>query len=60
MVYNKKLKESLIEYFVNGIKKENKKLIGVEIEHFILRKDTGRAVSYSEEKGILYILQQHI
>ncbi len=57
---NKNLKEYLTDYFCEGIKTENKKNIGVEIEHFILRKDTGKAVSFSEEKGVLYILKQHI
>lgn len=57
---SKNLKKILTDYFFEGIKKEKKKNIGVEIEHFILRKDTGTAVSYSEEKGILYILKQHI
>ena len=57
---NKNLKEILTDYFCKGIKKELKKNIGVEIEHFILRKDTGKAVSFSEDKGISYILQQHI
>ena len=54
------LKENLKDYFCEGIKIRPKKNIGIEIEHFILRKDTGKAVSFSEEKGVLYILKQHI
>ena len=57
---NKKLEKFLTDYFYEGIKKKKKKNVGIEIEHFILKKDSAKAVSYLEKNGILYILQQHI
>lgn len=54
------LKRRLTDFFSSGIKKERKKMLGLEIEHFILQKETGKAVSYSQKNGICDILQKHM
>ena len=51
-------KEALIEYFKNGAKQRKTGRLGVEIEHFVVEKATGKAVPYSGEKGIRQILTQ--
>ena len=51
-------KNDLRRYFENGIKSERNDNIGVEIEHFIVVKDTHEAVSYAEENGVKDILKR--
>ena len=45
-----------VDFFKSGIKSDKKKLIGIEIEHFIVHKDTNEAVSYYETNGVKTIL----
>ena len=51
-------KSSLIEHFKAGEKTAGASLLGVEIEHFILKRDTQEAVTYSGEKGVRTILSR--
>lgn len=51
---NKALLES---YFHEGCKKNCMQSLGLEIEHFIVRKDSLRTVSYYEKGGVKEILQ---
>lgn len=53
----KNWKKSLIEYFEQGIKQKGDAMLGVEAEHFIVRKEDGLAVSYYGEGGIRQILE---
>ncbi|MCR4797990.1 MAG: hypothetical protein K5853_06010 [Lachnospiraceae bacterium] len=50
-------KESLVDYFKDGIKDSRRPILGVEIEHFILDK-TMKAVPYGGEKGIKAVLSE--
>ena len=51
-------RENIIQYLKKGCKPEGTRLhFGVELEHFIVKKDTKEAVSYYGEKGIEAILQ---
>jgi glutamate--cysteine ligase len=52
MIYDKNV-ELLIEYFESGCKKEQ--LIGVELEHFVLDRETRESITY--EGGVEKILQ---
>lgn len=55
---NKQKQEAvLVDYFRNGEKKDSKLRIGMEMEHFVLHKDTLTAVSYYETNGVETILQ---
>lgn len=51
-------KSSLIEHFKAAEKSAGASLLGVEIEHFILERDTQAAVAYSGEKGVREILSR--
>lgn len=53
-----KLKNELCDFFENCIKNSNKKLLGLEVEHFIVDKRTNKAISYYGDKGVKYILQK--
>lgn len=48
--------ERFIEYFSEGCKNEFK--IGLEIEHFIVKKDTLESVPYYGERGVKEILEE--
>ena len=50
--------DALTEYFKAGIKKQKHRAVGVEIEHFILDKDTCKAVSFSGEQGVSRVLAE--
>lgn len=50
-------KEALIRYFAEGIKKEHCPLLGVEVEHFIVEKNSRKAIPYEGEQGIRQILK---
>ena len=50
--------EQFVNFFKSGIKPKQKKLIGIEVEHFIVHKNTKEAVSYYEPNGIKYILKK--
>ncbi len=49
-------KNSLIEYFVSGAKRNLTPMLGVEIEHFILNAESRTAIPYYGEEGIRQIL----
>lgn len=52
-------KENLIQYLKDGCKSPDVPMhFGVELEHFVVRKDTKEAVSYYGENGIEAILMQ--
>ncbi len=54
-----KNKEQIIQYLKEGCKDSDMPLhFGVELEHFVVRKDTKEAVAYSGEKGMEAILMQ--
>ena len=50
-------KELLIEYFKKGIKQEAVETLGVEIEHFIVKRQTLESVSYYGRNGIESLLE---
>lgn len=50
-------KELLIKYFENGSKKEGKQKLGVEIEHFIVKRQSLESVSYYGKRGIESMLE---
>lgn len=50
------VRESLIRFMREGIKDERIPSVGLEAEHFILRKSSGEAVPYAGEGGIREIL----
>ena len=53
------VKGQLIQYFIDGEKKkEDGFLLGIELEHFIVHKDTKRAVSYYGDRGVEAILKE--
>ena len=54
---NNNLKNELIKFFKNGIKSRNQKLIGLEIEHFIVDRKTYKSVNYYGINGIKYVLK---
>lgn len=56
----KTLKEALVEYFRGGIKTDGKKCLGVEIEHFVLDKETDESLPFSGERGVETILRDLI
>lgn len=59
MDYLKMNKKNMIAYLQSGCKSKDTPLrFGVELEHFIVKKDTGRAVSYYGECGIEQILSE--
>lgn len=49
--YNKQLK-ILVDYFKNQEKKKEDYMIGIEFEHFIIHKESLRAVTYYEAGGV--------
>ncbi len=52
-------KENIIQYLKNGCKSPDMPMhFGVELEHFVVKKDTKEAVSYYGENGIEAILTQ--
>jgi len=52
-------KENIIQYLKDGCKSPDVPMhFGVELEHFVVRKDTKEAVSYYGENGIEAILMQ--
>ena len=52
---NKKL---LIQYFESGCKKESKQKLGVEVEHFIVKRQSWESVSYYGTRGVESILER--
>ena len=50
------VREKLIDYMKSGIKESQVSSLGMEAEHFILKKDTLEAVPYAGEGGIREIL----
>lgn len=57
------IRDSLIDYMMEGMKEQHLHVIGMEAEHFILREDTREAVPYSGESGIgelLYRLMEKV
>ena len=53
-------RDSIIEHINQGIKNEPSKMLGLEVEHFIVKKDSGEAVPYAGEGGIEEILTKLI
>lgn len=59
MSYFEQNKADMIAYLQKGCKPKGTALrFGVELEHFIVKKDTKEAVSYYGEKGVETILKQ--
>lgn len=58
MEIRKENKDLLIKYFENGSKRNCIEKLGVELEHLIVKSETGESVTYQEEKGIAYILER--
>lgn len=50
----------LVEHFENGCKANCIQKLGVEIEHFIVEKKTGKSVSYYGEYGVEFILKEMV
>lgn len=48
----------LVAYFQSGCKRNNEQKIGVEIEHFIVKKETKESVSYYGAGGVGEILKK--
>ncbi|MFZ7121828.1 MAG: glutamate-cysteine ligase family protein [Eubacteriaceae bacterium] len=51
-------KNNIIKYIEEGEKEKKDLTIGIEIEHIIVNKDSLRSITYDEEKGVEYILEQ--
>ena len=59
MNFYEKNRDNFIQYLKKGCKPEGTELrFGVELEHFIVKKDSQEAVSYYGENGIESILQK--
>lgn len=56
--YNKLNLQHLTNYFKAGCKKKNTGRIGIELEHFLVDKNTKKAVSYYGKNGIEQILEE--
>ena len=52
----KNWRDSLIEYFMQGIKEDCGARLGVEVEHFIVDPVRQAAVPYSGDRGVRQIL----
>lgn len=50
--------ESFVRYFEEGCKKYDTGATGVEVEHFVVHKDSGKAVTYGEWHGIEALLER--
>lgn len=49
--------DTIVDFYRSGIK-ETDGSIGIELEHFLLHKADGSPVTYSEEKGVEWLLHQ--
>lgn len=49
--------DAIVQYYLSGIKQNNGK-VGIELEHFIVHKADSTPVTYSEEYGVRWILEQ--
>lgn len=58
MSTNSKNNQILVDYFSQGIKPQNVKTLGMEIEHFICYEDTLEAVAYEEHIGVSHIINE--
>lgn len=58
MDYQRKNKKALHKHFKDGIKKKGSGKLGVELEHFIVKKDSGDSVTFYEERGVHEILKR--
>jgi len=59
MNFYEKNRDNFIQYLKRGCKPQNTELhFGVELEHFIVKKKTGKAVSYYGENGVEAILKR--
>lgn len=56
--YEKINKQKLIEYFEEGCKKDSCRYIGLELEHFIVDRDTKAAIGFYGEQGIEHVLKE--
>ena len=56
MIHLKDWKSSLIRYFAAGEKSTAEKRLGVELEHIIAERGTGKAVPYAGDHGIRTVL----
>ena len=48
----------LTEHFLNGCKQNCIQKLGLEVEHFLIEKTSGRSVTYYEPHGTEWLLQQ--
>ncbi|MBQ9062665.1 MAG: hypothetical protein IJ121_07605 [Eubacterium sp.] len=48
----------LTDHFLNGCKQNCIQKLGLEIEHFLIRKATGESVTYYEPHGVEWLLQK--
>ena len=51
-------KELLIQYFKDGCKREDKQKLGVEVEHFIVKRQSWESISYYGTRGIESMLER--
>ncbi|MFZ7133773.1 MAG: glutamate-cysteine ligase family protein [Eubacteriales bacterium] len=58
MDYYEQNKKNIIAYIKNGEKKNDVLTIGVELEHIIVEKESLNSISYGQEKGVKYVLEQ--
>lgn len=57
-IYMENWKRDLIQYFEAGAKSAKKKSLGVELEHFIVDRQTKEVVTYAGDKGVRAILTE--
>lgn len=51
-------RKKIIEYFQSGCKKESSLSVGLELEHFIVDKETGRTIDFYGEHGVERLLRE--
>lgn len=51
-------KENILKYIKEGEKKDTLLTIGIEIEHIVVNKQNLASITYYQDKGIQYILEQ--
>ena len=50
--------DKIAAFFAAGCKNTKDRKIGLELEHILVHKDTGKSVTYYEEHGQEYILNE--
>lgn len=57
-ILKKQNKDRLEQIFKEGCKLQKAMTLGVELEHFLVRKQTKKAITYEEENGVRDILEK--